>query len=159
MKLFKRAIFLALTLCWMAVIFWFSAQEAQASSDLSGGFIERLLSLLLKDFDAMDETSRLAMIDSLQTLVRKCAHMGVYAVLGVFVILFMSTFPVGSARQFIIALALCVTYAASDEIHQYFVPGRSCEIRDVCIDSLGSLVGITLCCLIFYVNRRKIRHG
>ena len=159
MNLFKRAVLLVLTLCWMTVIFWFSAQEAQASSDLSGGFIERLLSMILKDFAAMDETSRVVLIDSLQTLVRKCAHMGVYAVLGIFVSLFMSTFALGSAKQFIIALALCVIYAASDEIHQYFVPGRSCEIRDVCIDSLGALVGITLCRLIFYVNKRKVRHG
>ena len=156
---FKRVLFLSLTLCWMAVIFRFSAQEAQASSNLSGGFIERLLSLLIEDFDAMDEPSRFAMIDSLQTLVRKCAHMGVYAVLGVFVALFMSTFPVSASRVFVITLAICVIYAASDEIHQYFVPGRSCEFRDVCIDSLGSLVGIVLCRFVFYVNKRKVRHG
>ena len=159
MKQFKRAVFLILTLCWMALIFWFSAQEAEVSSDLSGGFIARLLSLFVEGFDTMDEASRLAMIDSLQTLVRKCAHMGVYAVLGVFVALFMSTFSIEVKKQVVIALAICIIYAASDEIHQSFVPGRSCELRDVCIDSLGSLIGMTLCRLIFYVNSRRCRHG
>lgn len=159
MKLFKRAVFLTLTLCWMALIFWFSAQEAQASSDLSGGFIAKLLSLLVEDFDAMDEASRMAMIDSLQTIVRKCAHAGVYAILGIFVFGFMSTFPLGIAKSFVVALAICVIYASSDEIHQYFVPGRSCEFRDVCIDSLGSLAGMTLCRIIFYANKRRHRRG
>lgn len=159
MKLFKRAVFLALTLCWMAVIFWFSAQEAQASQSLSGGFIERLLGIVLPGFDTMDEESRLSLIDSLQTLVRKCAHAGVYAVLGVFVSLFMSTFSLSAAKRFVISLSLCMIYASSDEIHQHFVPGRSCELRDVCIDSLGSLASITLCHIFYYVNFRRCRHG
>lgn len=159
MKLFKRCLFLALTLCWMAVIFWFSAQEAEASSGLSGGFIARLLSFILPGFETMDEPSRLALIDSLQTIVRKCAHMGVYAVLGVFVSMFMSTFSFGAAKQFIIALFLCIIYAASDEIHQYFVPGRSCEFRDICIDSVGALIGVSLCQALFYVNKRRRSRG
>lgn len=159
MKLFKRTVFLLLTLCWMALIFWFSAQEAQASQNLSGGFIERLLSIILPSFDTMDEASRLSLIDSLQTIVRKCAHAGVYAILGIFVYNFMSTFSLSSARTLVIALALCAIYASSDEIHQYFVPGRSCELRDVCIDSLGSLAGMALCNVIFYVNKRRCRHG
>jgi len=159
MNRFRRTVFLLLTLCWMAVIFYFSAQEAQASSDLSGGFIAKLLSLFVEDFDTMDEASRLAMIDSLQTIVRKCAHMAVYGVLGVLLTLFMSTFPFSASKSFIITLAICVIYATSDEIHQYFVPGRSCEFRDVCIDSFGSFVGMTLCRFLFYVNFRRIRHG
>ena len=35
-------------------------------------------------------------------------------------------------------------YAIIDEIHQSFVPGRSCEIRDMCIDAVGVLVGMIL---------------
>ena len=35
-------------------------------------------------------------------------------------------------------------YAASDELHQKFVDGRSAEIRDVCIDTCGVILGILL---------------
>ena len=35
-------------------------------------------------------------------------------------------------------------YAISDEIHQLFVPGRSGQVRDVLIDSAGSLLGIII---------------
>ncbi|MBR5116337.1 MAG: VanZ family protein, partial [Lachnospiraceae bacterium] len=45
------------------------------------------------------------------------------------------------------ALIIAVLYAASDEFHQSFVPGRSCMLGDVGIDSLGALAGILLCLL------------
>jgi VanZ family protein len=35
-------------------------------------------------------------------------------------------------------------YAASDEIHQYFVPGRSCDIYDWLADVMGLVSGITI---------------
>ena len=35
-------------------------------------------------------------------------------------------------------------YAASDEIHQLFVPGRSGQLRDVLLDSDGVAAGILL---------------
>ena len=48
------------------------------------------------------------------------------------------------------AFAIGALYAVSDEIHQIFVPGRSCELRDILIDSAGVLVGI----LAFQLLRR-----
>ena len=36
------------------------------------------------------------------------------------------------------------TYAISDEVHQLFVPGRAGQVRDVLIDSAGSLLGIII---------------
>jgi VanZ family protein len=38
--------------------------------------------------------------------------------------------------------AVAVLYAASDEIHQYFVPGRACRLYDVGFDAAGALIGI-----------------
>ena len=39
---------------------------------------------------------------------------------------------------------MCVIYACSDEIHQLFIFGRSCELRDVLIDFIGSLLGVMI---------------
>lgn len=35
-------------------------------------------------------------------------------------------------------------YAASDEIHQYFVPGRECDVRDFAVDVVGIVLGQTI---------------
>ena len=39
-------------------------------------------------------------------------------------------------------------YAVTDEVHQYFVPGRSCEIRDMVIDGCGVAVGVLIMAII-----------
>ena len=50
-----------------------------------------------------------------------------------------------------------ILYAASDEFHQLFVPGRSGQITDVLIDSGGLLAGILLVVLIksFYIKQSR----
>ncbi len=35
-----------------------------------------------------------------------------------------------------------IIYALSDEIHQYFVPGRSCDAIDFLVDSLAIMVSL-----------------
>jgi VanZ family protein len=44
-----------------------------------------------------------------------------------------------------LAIAFGVAYAASDEIHQMFVPGRSAELADLFADSLGVIIGTATC--------------
>ena len=54
------------------------------------------------------------------------------------------------------ALLAAAVYAASDEIHQAFVPGRGPAVTDVLLDSAGALCGILIVCLIVRaVCRRK----
>jgi VanZ family protein len=36
-------------------------------------------------------------------------------------------------------------YAVFDELHQIFIPGRSCQIKDMLIDSSGVLLAVLLC--------------
>lgn len=44
------------------------------------------------------------------------------------------------ARAAVVALALAILFAASDEWHQTFVPGRDGCARDVLIDSIGAII-------------------
>ena len=49
----------------------------------------------------------------------------------------------------------CALYACSDELHQYFVPGRSCKFFDVCVDSTGAFFGALLFWGIFHLREQK----
>jgi VanZ family protein len=69
-------------------------------------------------------------------LLRKLAHTGEYAVLGL--LLHRATERPG------LAFVLGVAYAVTDEIHQAFVPGRHGAPLDVAIDAVGVLVGVLL---------------
>lgn len=53
----------------------------------------------------------------------------------------------------LISTLFCIIYALSDEIHQLFVFGRSGELKDVLIDTIGSFLGIILISKI--INRKN----
>jgi len=67
-------------------------------------------------------------------VLRKAAHVTEYAVLAVLLVR-----ALGREAP---ALALGVLYAASDEVHQAFVPGRHASPVDVAIDTVGLLIGM-----------------
>jgi VanZ family protein len=50
----------------------------------------------------------------------------------------------GVRRALLAAFVLTVAYAASDEWHQTFVPGRTGRAADVVVDGVGALVGIVV---------------
>lgn len=139
---------------WMLIIFCFSAQNADQSSGTSEGFAKFLSEILYRDFNIIDKTSQDILIDKCQFIVRKTAHFTVYSVLGM---LTLTAVLISKIKvPYLTASAICLAYAASDEIHQYFVPGRSCELRDVCIDFSGSVLGILLISVII-IFLRKIK--
>jgi len=137
MKL-KRVILLIMLIGWMTLIFCLSAQTATQSSELSGGLIDKILNVFGRELSQFE----IAMIDFMQFVIRKSAHMFLYVVLAILVFLELSTYAV--KRIFSITSLISICYAISDEIHQYFVPGRSCELRDVLIDTFGVIIGIAI---------------
>lgn len=67
----------------------------------------------------------------------KVAHFGVYGILGITAFIAWPKSPLK-------AIAVCVAYGLSDEIHQMFIPGRSCDPWDWLADSLGACVAVLL---------------
>lgn len=56
---------------------------------------------------------------------------------------------------FIIVILFSIFYGITDEIHQYFVPGRSASISDVGLDTLGILFS-SLFYLVSIEYRKKV---
>ncbi|MDX6439292.1 MAG: hypothetical protein QOF45_1875 [Gaiellaceae bacterium] len=69
-------------------------------------------------------------------VLRKIAHACEYAVLAALLL--------RTLRKELPALGLGVAYAASDELHQHFVPGRVGAPLDVLIDSIGVAIGVVV---------------
>ncbi len=76
-------------------------------------------------------------------------HHLVYAGLG---LLLFRAFVVGESlglgRSLLLAACFGMAYGVSDEIHQHFLPGRSCKLSDAVADAggvwLGSLLGLAI---------------
>lgn len=145
-------------LSMMIVIFCFSSQSGEDSATLSNGLLTHLLNMFYPGFKDMPNISQLNLHESLSFIIRKAAHFSIYASLGIFSSAMMCTYRMKNLKRFLISLSICACYAAIDEIHQLFSSGRSCELRDVIIDSIGAAVGILLTMLIFtIINRKKVK--
>lgn len=134
-----------LAVAWMCLIFSFSNQPATESSKVSGGLCHRLVERANDTLHLdMTEKQQLTMAEKIEYPVRKAAHMTEYAILGLLSFAFYRGILKKEKRQFLAALLTAVVYAATDEFHQYFIPGRSAEVMDVCIDTLGALIGLAI---------------
>lgn len=141
---YKRYIYWTMVICWMAVLFVLSGQSAEKSSSVSGKVIEVVATVIKPSFTELDVAEKSTFIGELQATVRNLAHYFSYCVLGTLLSLVMQTHSLRLRKQMLWALAIGVTYAISDEIHQYFVPGRSMQLSDIILDSFGVLTGILL---------------
>ncbi|MBB6632105.1 VanZ family protein [Clostridium algidicarnis] len=134
-KVSKKQLNFALLIGWMVLIFYFSSQIGEVSSEKSKIviYIFNVLGLDLNTY--FGELSTL--------IVRKSAHFTEYF------ILFILTYNVmkyyfEKGRLFFISYIITVAYAMTDEFHQLFVPGRAGALKDVLIDSTGGLFALLI---------------
>ena len=124
-----------LLVLWMAFIFYMSSCNGNVSSDQSGTIAYVLHNILGINYS-----------DKLIFIIRKCAHVSEFFILGILVINLVSKYNV--KHIYFISFIICVLYSSSDEFHQLFVPGRSGQVTDVLIDLIGVVLGLLLVFLI-----------
>lgn len=144
-------------LALMGMIFVFSSQPAELSNQTSGGIVQLILDLFFPGFENEDPASQAKISETVVLIVRKGAHFTEYALLG---LALLGHITAWSKRRRIsrpcpLALGIGALYAASDELHQIFVPGRSGELSDVLLDCAGVAAGIVLLWLL--LRKRKSR--
>ena len=144
----KKHCYAILCIIWMLVIFWFSAQVADDSQEMSDFFVH-----LLDAVFSLDIMRNEIIRDMTSFLVRKAAHMSEYAVLAILFGLTIREYK--KEPWLLLALAATAAYAATYEFHQLFVPGRSGQLKDVLIDTAGGALGLGLLALILYLKRRR----
>lgn len=110
----------------MGVIFWLSSRTATESSEQSGVIVEFLRKIfgdnVFTDF-----------------IVRKSAHCLEFT--GLSFLFNLSLYVTKNKPSYVFAVILTSIYAATDEFHQLFVEGRSCQITDWAIDTGGAILG------------------
>lgn len=149
----KKVINIILIILWMGLIFVLSNDTAEESSKKSDGLIVRCVQDIIKMDLSTKEKEKV--LKYLVKPVRKSAHFFLYFVLGILIINLFKSFELFNYKTILLAVLLCFLYAWSDEIHQLFIKGRSCEVRDILIDTIGSLSGISVYYLFSKISIRK----
>lgn len=161
-----RIVLILLWVAMMALIVWFSDQPDYVSQEQSLSVGKFLCSLLVGDYEKMTPDRQLEYAKMLDHFVRKSAHFCEYAVLGALtfnavMLLFerILTRIRGKLKTILPKIATvfwCFLFAASDEIHQYYVPGRFSSFKDVLLDTAGAATGMLFILLmIFLITRSK----
>lgn len=164
----KIAVSAVLTVAVMITIFIFSSQSGKISSGASNGFGKWLLGILGITIPPGQTASDVVIFAGLR--VRNLAHIFLYTCLGFSSYLLSSSLwgiKVGLRPSRIVFSALCaflfsLIYACSDELHQYFVPGRTATVRDVLIDCIGISLSVLICAIVqavqyFHISKRGVK--
>lgn len=151
----RKRIFLILMVLWMAGIFLFSSRTGNESAADSGRMGRLAGELFVPGFEDWSPDAQDAFAARIDHPVRKAAHASEYALLAV---LASGVYLPGKRRISSVYPWLTASiYAATDEFHQLFVPGRSGQISDVILDSTGALAG-TLAVFLVLKAWKKIKN-
>lgn len=145
-----RAILIILLLATFIRIFCFSNQNGTQSSGVSRKVTE-IVTSNIKKVQNMPKNEKELFTEK---IIRKLAHFSIYTVVGLLMMSLMNTYKLKQSKRIWISLIVGVLYASSDEIHQYFVPGRSARVFDVMIDSAGVCLGICIVIFVLWIARK-----
>ena len=154
----KKVILWILVIGCMVTIFGFSSQVAEESKKTSS----KVITKVVETVDVKKELTRPQkekIAEDLTFIVRKLAHFSIYALLGIFIFLLAQEYKFSVKKCFIISIAIAFVYACSDEFHQTFVSGRSGELRDISIDTLGATVGCLIVLIVRFISERIKRRS
>lgn len=139
----KKAICIILVVIWMSAMFLFSSQQGTGSSSTSKKVSEIIVNIIdiKKQYTDIEKQE---VIKVIEPVIRKLAHYTLYIIGGILITNCVYQFCDKEKRLIAISTVVGIIYATSDEMHQLMVPGRSGNIKDVIIDSIGILTGIAL---------------
>lgn len=141
----KRAVvFGVLAAAWLCVLFFFSGQSGEESGDLSGRLTRFLFGRWIER--GADEAR-------LDHILRKCAHAGIFAVEGFLLGISLLSGLKRRAEACYLTLAGCAVIAVANELHQLTSPERSCDVRDMVIDTAGAAAGLIAAMVLLHLFR------
>lgn len=135
-----RFILVLLLILTFGMIFNFSNQD----SEKSGSTSQKVTEAITKDIKAIQELNKnekARVIDKIEDVIRKIAHFSLYALVGFLLMALFSTYNINEKNKIISTIIIGAIYAISDEFHQSFISGRSGQVSDVFLDTLGVTVG------------------
>ena len=148
-KIIKIINIVLLLICIIS-IFLLSSEDRDTSTNTSIETTKKVVSVVSNDEDTSTKIAK-----DYFNEVRKSAHLIEYFCLGILAINVLKDYHKINIWMILICVAFCMLYALSDEIHQIYVPGRSCELRDIFIDTSGSIIGIIIYSLINFIYRKR----
>ena len=159
MTLNRKALAVVLSIVsifWIFFIFSNSAETATESNDKSYDVVEIIVEKVLREDFQSKSKSEISVINN---FIRKFAHFSEFAVFSLFAVLSFWAWNLKKNLRYFLPVAAAFLVACTDEIIQYFVPGRACRFTDVLIDTGGAvfLVVVLISLKLLFLKFKSIR--
>jgi VanZ family protein len=140
----------------LAGCIWFIFSNSMAVAQVSSASSGRVLTLLQ---GALRRLGHPALAQRLtQHVVRKMAHFCEYMLEGFLLMLCMRVYSRHPLRHITVPMLGGVLTALTDETIQLYSPGRSSQVTDVWLDSVGVLAGILAALVLMALCRLLFHH-
>ena len=140
----------------LAGCIWFIFSNSMAVAQVSSASSGRVLTLLQ---GALRRLGHPALAQRLtQHVVRKMAHFCEYLLEGFLLMLCMRVYSRHPLRHITVPMLGGVLTALTDETIQLYSPGRSSQVTDVWLDSVGVLAGILTALVLMALCRLLFHH-
>lgn len=136
----KKTLFLIVIL-WVSVIGWFSNQSLQSTTHQTHEVLQKLNIATETELvrSGSDE------IKLIKFITRKSAHFLLFFILGgILTAGLYFCYKLEGKALILQGWGIGSVIGVTDEIHQFFIPGRAMQLKDMVIDSVGVLVGVLL---------------
>lgn len=140
----KKIISILLVLIWLIIIFNFSNMDTNESNTKSKEVINKVVETtqIGKKEDQKTKENQEQLVNYLNKPLRKVMHLTIYLILA---LLLINTLTLNNVKhKYLITIIICIIYALTDEYHQTLIKGRTGQLTDVIIDTLGSTTGIII---------------
>ena len=155
-----RLVLTVMTTAMMIVIFCLSMEPAEKSDETSGILSRKVISVVYPEYERYPIEKQQSLYEHVQHLVRKSAHYIEYMTLGILLRLCTESWIGKKKGVTWISWGIGALYAATDELHQLAIDGRSGQWTDVLLDSSGVLTGVLISTgVLFLVRRRQKRRN
>lgn len=128
---------------WLMLIFWMGIIFLLSHQPNSGQATYNVIENIFVNIKIN------SIISAINFIIRKFAHLTEYFILAFLTVSLLKEYTKKQIIIFVVTLFFCFSYAVTDEFHQLYVIGRTGSIKDIFIDTTGSIIY-----LLIYVIRK-----
>lgn len=168
----------------MALIFVYSSHGGTKSNNVSGSVTVKVIHAFKAEYDELPAQEQKVVFDNWNYYIRRVAHFCEYAALSFWMYVHIVAARGSKALKdeakaarkagrdcsaaaargskarknydWLLGVLVAFLYACSDELHQYFIPGRSGVFKDALWDSVGALFGAWIAVMVVKAIRKRI---
>lgn len=152
-KIVRIAIAWLMVAISLLMIFFFSCESGEESSQLSSGTLENIVNIFVEE-ERVPEV-----VEKYHTPFRKIAHIGIYMLLGFsLACAFRLTLPMKPIFPYTFSLIVGLAYSLIDEyVFQGSTDGRGPSFVDALVfDGSGLLIGVLIFAILFFVYQKYL---